>query len=125
MKKSLKLRVLFFLLILCSTNLYSQTQESAKMNEHTDTYAYVSVYGKIFTKKLKVQVDLGDTEEQIAKGRELSELLTDKKSYAAVLNFMVSEGFELADTLILSETTNGSGGTNGIVFILKKKTARE
>jgi len=49
------------------------------MKEMNDTYAYVSVSGKIFSKKLKVQVDLSDTDEQIVKGKELSELLTDKK----------------------------------------------
>lgn len=122
MKKTICFKLLFFALLACNSNLYSQTQETEKMKEMNDTYAYVSVSGKIFSKKLKVQVDLGDTDEQIVKGKELSELLTDKKSYASVLNFMVSEGFELTDTLILSETTNGNGGTNGIVFILKKKT---
>ena len=75
----------------------------------------------MFSKKLKVQVDFGDTPEQINKGNEYSEYLTNKKSYAAVLNYMVEKQFELVNTLELTESYQGSGGTTGIVFIMKKK----
>jgi hypothetical protein len=49
------------------------------------SYAYISIEGKLFSKKLKVQVDFGDTPAQINKGIEYSENLTDKKSYAATM----------------------------------------
>lgn len=89
------------------------------------SYAYISIQGKIFSKKLKVVVDFGDTPEQIKAGQQYSEILTDKKSYAAVLNYMVENDFELVETLTLeSHSTaggNGSGGTSGIIFIMKRK----
>ena len=50
------------------------------------SYAYVRIKGKAFSKKLKVEVDFGDSQEQLDKGEKFSEILTNKKSYAAVLN---------------------------------------
>ena len=76
-------------------------------------------------KKLKVVVDLGDTPEQIKAGEEYSEELNNKKSYAAILNHMVSNQFELVETIVLQESFTyqgtGSGWISGIVFIMKKK----
>jgi len=86
----------------------------------TITYAYILVEGKIFSKKLKVDVDFGDSPEQIRAGKEYSEKLTNKKSYAAILNYMVKSGFELVQTLDYTDSYAGSGGTSGIVFIMKK-----
>ena len=89
------------------------------------SYAYISIKGKIFSKRLKVEVDFGDTPEQMKAGQQYSEILTDKKSYAAVLNYMVENDFELVDTLTLESHSiaggTGSGGTSGIIFIMKKK----
>jgi len=85
------------------------------------SYAYIAVYGKLFSKKLKVEVDFGDTPEQIKAGKEYSEILTNKKSYAAVLNYIVENQFDLVETLDYSETYQGTGGTYGIVFIMRKK----
>ncbi len=85
------------------------------------SYAYISIEGKLFSKKLKVQVDFGDTPAQINKGLEYSGSLTDKKSYAAVLNYMVDKQFELVNTLGLSDSFQGTGGTSGIIFIMRKK----
>lgn len=85
------------------------------------SYAYISINGKLFSKKLKVEVDFGDTPEQITEGEKYSELLTNKKSYAAVLNYMVENQFELVETLDYTYTAGGSGGTSGVVFILRKK----
>lgn len=85
------------------------------------SYAYISIDGKLFSKKLKVEVDFGDTPEQLAEGEKYSELLTNKKSYAAVLNYMVENQFELVETLDFIYTYQGSGGTSGIVFIMRKK----
>jgi hypothetical protein len=38
--------------------------------------------GKTFSKKLNVEIDLGDTPEQIELGKNYSEILNNKKSYA-------------------------------------------
>lgn len=105
--------ILLTILILCSSETSAQ--------ESSYHYVYISVRGKSFSKKLKVQVDFGDSEEQIKLGEEYSELLTNKKSYAAVLNFMVEKEFELVETLEYNSVDQGSGGTSGVVFIMRKK----
>lgn len=83
-----------------------------------------SISGKLFSKKIKVKVDFGDTPEQIKSGEEYSEMLTNKRSYAAVLNYMVENQFELVETLTLVESGSyqgsGGGGTSGVIFIMKK-----
>tara|TARA_R110000868_G_scaffold258510_1_gene516029 strand:+ start:617 stop:952 length:336 start_codon:yes stop_codon:yes gene_type:complete len=83
-------------------------------------YAYVSVNGKLFSKKLKVDVDFGDEPEQVAKGEEFSEVLNNKKSFASILNYMVANGYELVETLDVIHMQQGNGGTQGIRFIMKK-----
>ena len=115
MKKSKLVTTIIFALILTSFNsgLFSQDQ--------TYAYAYISIEGRLFSKKLKVTVDFGDTPEQIKAGVEFSEILSNKKSYAAVLNYMVENEFELVETLEYNYSSQGSGGTYGIVFIMRKK----
>ena len=105
--------ILSIILISLSQVLIAQDQNYS--------YAYISITGKLFSKKLKVEVDFGDTPEQIAEGERYSELLTNRKSYAAVLNYMVDNQFELVETLDLTSMVQGSGGTSGIVFIMRKK----
>ncbi|MBP1673826.1 MAG: hypothetical protein H6Q25_1641 [Bacteroidetes bacterium] len=105
--------ILGLILTYFSTELFAQDQ--------TLSYACVTVEGKTFSKKLKVKVDFGDTPEQIKLGEEYSQILTNKKSYAAILNYMVENKFELVETLDYTENIQGSGGTAGIVFIMKKK----
>jgi hypothetical protein len=68
-------------------------------------------------KPLAIEVDFGDTPEQIAEGEKYSELLASKKSFAAVLNYMADNQFELVETLGYIY----SGNSNGIVFIMRKK----
>ncbi|WP_157433481.1 hypothetical protein [Adhaeribacter aquaticus] len=113
MKKSKIVLTIIFAIFLTtlSTGLFAQNQ----------TYAYVSIGGKPFSKKLKVTVDFGDTPEQIAEGEKYSDLLTNKKSYAAVLNYLVDNQFELVETLDYTATSQGTGGTSGIVFIMRKR----
>lgn len=109
--------VLLMLLLGSATNqLSAQEQEIS--------FALVTVHDRALTKKLNVAVDLGDTAYQKAEGERYSELLTDKKSYAAVLNYMTGEGYELVETLTKIGSVEGSGGTTGIVFLLKKKRNR-
>lgn len=85
------------------------------------SYAYILVEGKAFSKKLKVEVDLGDSPEQIRNGSEYSETLSNKKSYAAVLNYMAERQFELVETRDYIFTYQGTGETSGIIFIMRKK----
>lgn len=94
---------------------------SYKKQSEIYSYAFISIEGKAFSKKLKVDVDLGDTPEQINEGKELSEILTNKKSYAAVLNYMASNHYELVESRDYSFSYQGTGGTYGIIFIMKKK----
>ena len=106
------------LTIILATVLTTFSNELFAQNQ---SYAYVSISGKPFSKKLKVAVDFGDTPEQIAEGEKYSGILTNKKSYAAVLNFLVDNQFELVETLDYTSTAQGTGGTSGIVFIMRKK----
>jgi len=113
MKKSKSILTIIFAMVLPTyyTGLFAQNQP----------YAYVSISGKSFSKKIKVAVDFGDSPEQIAEGKKYSELLTNKRSYAAVLNYLVDNQFELVETLDYTSTSQGTGGTSGIVFIMRKK----
>ena len=92
-----------------------------KNQSQTYTYAYITVEGKGFGKKLKVDVDLGDTPEQIKDGKEYSDILTNKKSYAAVLNYMADNEYELVESKDYSFSIQGTGGTYGIIFIMRRK----
>ncbi len=93
--------------------------------DRTFSYAYISIKGKLFSKKIKVIVDFGDTPEQIKTGEEYSEILSNKRSYAAILNYMVENQFELVETLTLVDNSSfqgtGDGGTSGIIFIMRKE----
>ncbi len=95
---------------------------SANKNQvESYSYAYITIEGKGFGKKLKVEVDLGDTDEQVAAGKEFSEILTNKKSFAAVLNYMSEKQYELVESRDYSMSIQGTGGTYGVVFIMRKK----
>ena len=83
-------------------------------------YAYVSIDGKSFSKRLKVKVDFGDKEEEINKGKDYSKILSDKKSYVAILNYMLEHEFELVESFV-NYSVGGSDDTAGIVFLMKKK----
>jgi len=89
--------------------------------QSNDEYVYLSVTGKMFSKKMNVEVDFGDEPDQIKKGEEFSNLLTGKKSFIAVLNFMVKKGYELIETLEYNYSYQGTGGTTGFGFFMKKK----
>jgi hypothetical protein len=120
------MRFLLTLVLLTTFSLPSFSQDVKAISEKTQsqdstyTYAYILIEGKLFSKKLKVNVDFGDTPEQLKAGKEYSERLTNKKSYAAVLNYMVENGFDLVQTLEYTDSYSGSGGTSGIVFIMRK-----
>ena len=125
--KYIIMRIVLIFLFITSTILTAFSQEISgiekenKTQDGTFLYAYVRVQGKAFSKKLKVDVDFGDTSEQLKDGEKYSKILTNKKSYAAVLNHMAEDKFVLVQTLELTESFQGSGGTSGVVFIMKKK----
>lgn len=97
------------------------TSQFATAQVQIYTYAYISVKEKTFSDKLNVNVDLGDSPNQLTEGRMFSEILSEKTSYASVLNFMSSLGFELVDTMEEIYHRDGDGGTRAIIFILRKK----
>lgn len=115
------MRIILMFAFIATISLTAFSQDNQTEKDQTFSYAYISVEGKLFSKKLKVEVDFGDTPEQIKAGQEYSEVLTNKKSYAAVLNYMVEKQFELVETLELISSYQGSGGTSGIIFILRKR----
>ncbi|MGO1672048.1 MAG: hypothetical protein ACTHYC_14580 [Sphingobacterium sp.] len=120
------MKITIFLTLILAFNQISWAQNrpnfeinNTSIGENIE-YAYITIQGKSLSKKLLVDVDLGDSPEQINQGKKMSEILTNKKSYAAILNHMSNEGFELATTLALSAMYGGVGGTEGVVFIMKK-----
>lgn len=114
--------LILLLTFLFSLNTYSMNLDKLyyNTNEEKVSYAHIQVEGKFLSKKLKVKVDLGDSDSEMNEGARLSEILTNKKSYAAVLNYMSKLGYELVNTLDLTSSYNGSGGTSGIVYVMKK-----
>ncbi|GAA4209176.1 hypothetical protein GCM10022289_34260 [Pedobacter jeongneungensis] len=120
------MKFILTLLFLSTLSLAGFSQETKKTGTGTLTqdkkysYAYILIQGKFLSRRLKVDVDFGDTPEQLKDGRQYSETLTNKKSYAAILNYMVESQYELVQTLDYTDTYSGSGGTSGIVFIMRK-----
>jgi hypothetical protein len=86
-----------------------------------DEYVYLKVYNKFLSTKLNVDVDFGDEPDQLKKGEEFSKTLTGKKSFVAVLNYMLQQGYELVSTVEYTYTSQGSGGTVGLGYIMRKK----
>jgi hypothetical protein len=76
--------------------------------------------GKAFSKKLSVELDLGDTQDEIELGKSYSEVLNNKKSYAAILNYMADKKYELVESRDIILSSQGTGGTYGIVLIMRK-----
>ena len=102
---------------------YAQNTQQGELNDQAQiySYAYITVEGKGFSKKLKVEVDLGDSPEQVKAGKEYSEILTNKRSYAAILNYMSENQFEFVESRDNNFSISGTGGTDGIIFIMRKK----
>lgn len=121
--KTLAITILFFSLtsMVFGQGYNTPTPYTQHQSAQKYAYAYIVVKGKFLSKKLKVNVDFGETEEQMKAGKEYSDFLTNKKSYAAILNHMVENHFELVETLDYMDVTDGNGGTSGIVFIMKKR----
>lgn len=113
----MKLILTLACIIAFSAACFSQSNNQAQCF----SYAYITIEGKGFSKKLKVDVDLGDTPEQVQAGKEYSEILTNKKSYAAVLNYMAEHQYELVESRDINSSFQGTGGSSGIVLIMRKK----
>ena len=121
----MKFFLLLVLITVISFTTFSQVNQTNKQKGQAFSHAYISVSGKLVSKKLKVIVDLGDSPEQVKLGEEYSDMLKNRKSYAAILNYMVENEYELVETLTLEEGSSyqgtGSGGTSGVIFIMKKR----
>ena len=101
--------------LITTISLTAFSQENQTVKDQVFSYAYITVREKDLSKKLKMEVDFGDTPEQIQAGQDYSDSLINKKSYAAVLNYMVERQYELVGTFALTR------GTSGAVFVLKKR----
>src|SRR5262245_38000184 len=103
-QKNIDMRMLLTITCLMAISLTAisqnvkETRSSNQTQAQIYSYAYIIIEGKGLGKKLKVDVDFGDSEEQIQAGKEYSEILNNKKSYAAVLNYMGEKQFELVDS---------------------------
>ena len=112
-------KLLLFLISICLSKL-SNSQDLSKTFAPTYSYSYVTIHGKTFSKKLSVEVDLGDTPEQIELAKNYSEILNNKKSYAAILNYMAEKKYELVESRDIVGSYQGTGGTYGISLIMRK-----
>lgn len=106
-------KIAFLLILFIGFNGLSQEIEY--------NYAVVTVKDGSFSKKKNVEVDLGDTPNQLKQGEEFSESLNKSKSHAAILNFMSAHKYVLVETKTVSASYNGSGGSYGVVFIMRKQ----
>ncbi len=90
-------------------------------DDHHISYACLYIGKKDLARQLNVDVDFGDTEEQLAFSRRYANALKGKTSLAAVLNFMASRKFELIDTNEEAEYLRGGRGNGKVMFIFRKK----
>ena len=93
-------------------SVYSQDQKTE--------YAFVQVDGRELSQKLDVHVDFGDSPQQIEAGRLYSKELTGKKSYAAILNYMSENKFELVESLSSKMPAVLTGETSRVTFVMKR-----
>ena len=112
-------KILLISLFICLSHL-SFSQDLNKNVAPTYSYSYITVMGKAFSKKLNVEVDLGDTPEQVELGKSYSEILNNKKSYAAILNYMAEKKYELVESRDIVGSYQGTGGSYGIILIMRK-----
>ncbi len=124
----MKLVLIIFFLMAFSLTGFSQdikkVDTETQVQNKAYSYAYILIQGKLFSKKLRVDVDFGDTPEQIEAGKEYSKKLTNKKSFASVLNYMIENQYELVQTLNYTDIYSGTGGTSGVVFIMRKNKSK-
>ena len=116
---------LIFIATICLTAFSQDVQKTEIKNQaQTYSYAYILMEGMLST-KLSVKVDFGDTPEQIKAGKEYSQMLTGKKSYAAVLNYMAERQFELVEShdrnYVISSSTLSTSTPNGFIILMRKK----
>jgi hypothetical protein len=117
---------LAFFACVCSLTGYCQESagDTASRRPSILNYAYIRVEGKAFSKKLAVKVDLGDKLDEIELGKEYSDMLNNKKSYAAILNYMSEKGFELVETHEISYSYAGTGETYGVILIMRRSALK-
>lgn len=120
MKKIIFLALLATLSSTLHAQEVSSTARDTVIQTEKETYAYITVTGKAFSSKLKINIDLGIKPEQTKLANEYLEQVKDEKSHAAVLNYMAEQGFVLIQALDYSKGYNTNGETTGIWFIMKK-----
>lgn len=119
MKRYLILFLFFFL----GTATYAQEQRERPPQKDAleiYDYVYIKVEAKFLSSRLKVTVDLGETEEQIRAAETLSYNLTNKRSQVAILNYMSALGYEVVSSHALNSMKDGDGGSYATVYIMKR-----
>lgn len=115
---------ILLILIIISSGYSSFAQNNTSKEYHISnvryTYAYIFIIGRPF-KKLKVEVDLGDTPEQIKLASDYADILSSKLSYSAILNYMSENDYEFIESRSDMFSFQGTGGSNGIIFIMRKR----
>jgi len=71
--------------------LYTVTIKAQK----TEEFAFITIKGKFFSKKLKTRIDFGEGEEAIKKSEKFESDLKDAKSFVTILNYMSEAGYEM------------------------------
>lgn len=71
---------LIFIVTICLTVFSQDAQKTENKHKFKHIHMRISIDGKTF-KKLKVDVDFGDSPEQMKAGKEYSDILTNKKNH--------------------------------------------
>lgn len=123
----MRIHIVLPLFLMIATNSFGQNKINYDNVSSSDvfSYAYITIEGKAFGKKLKVTVDLGDSPEQIDIAKQYADSLTNKKSYAAILNYMAMDKFELVESKDLTYSFQGTGGSFGLVLIMRKRLLQD
>ena len=121
---------LFLSILLLASFHFSVTAQSnheptVNTGAPTYQYAYVQVRNREFSKNLKVYIDLGDRPAQLSESKAFSDSLSHTQSYTAVLNFLSAHGYDLVSSQALQTSYRGTGGSSGLLFILKRNEAAE
>jgi hypothetical protein len=83
------------------------------------TYAYVLVDGKI-GRRVKVHIDTGDKPFPVPNKEDAIKTLRKKRSYVAVVNFMIEHGYEVVSINQAYEMAAGNAGIEGLSCVMRK-----
>lgn len=115
------LLIIFLALFSVNASAQEKITNDVQVTNAKYSYIYVRVQDKLFTSKLIVNVDFGDSPKQIEEGKKLSKILNNKKSHAAIINSLSELGYELVNTVGLPGIESSTNGNFVILYLLKKE----